>query len=392
LKFVLKKLKGFRGVSEQLQLVRYFTLNKLLIATGIIAFIFLVVFWIWWNREVTFVVENDGDSQVIEDKLPVSSIAGIACQNYSKRPVAIMMSSDLETRPLSGISQADIVFEIPVTPSGITRIMAVFQCEEPEEIGSIRSARESFIQLAGGLGAIFVHWGGEKEALNKLNDGILDNIDAMKYETEYFYRKKGRLMPHNGFINPDKILKAIIDLGYDHKDDFAGYSHGKAKNTKNISNIAETLLIEYPSPFNIMWEYDPVNKIYKRIRGDKPEIDKNNGKQVEASVVVVIETTSEYISLDYLNVNLIGGGEARIYQNGVIIPARWQKGAGFSEKLYFYNNEDKEIELVPGKIWVEIITTELMRLTNFKAKRVSPNNIIHDYVIAGFRFLSDKTI
>src|SRR5437870_3059468 len=74
-----------------------------------------------------------------------SSIAGLKCDNAQRRPVAVMMPSDPEAKPLSGISAADLVMEMPVTPNGVTRFMAIFQCQTPKEIGSVRSAREDFI-------------------------------------------------------------------------------------------------------------------------------------------------------------------------------------------------------------------------------------------------------
>src|SRR3989344_2427674 len=86
--------------------------------------------------------------------LPESDLSGERCQNAKRRPIAVMLSSDPETRPLSGIGAADLVFEMPVTDGGVTRMMTVFQCEQPKEIGSIRSARSDFIPWVHGLGAV----------------------------------------------------------------------------------------------------------------------------------------------------------------------------------------------------------------------------------------------
>lgn len=175
-------------------------LNKLLIITGTIVFILTIVFIVWWNKEITI---NNGISIINKNETPRSLITELDCPSTEVRPIAVMLASDPEARPLSGISQADMVFEMPVDPTGITRFMAVFQCEKPKEIGSIRSARNDFIPLAASLGTIFAHWGGEHDALEKLDNHILDNIDALKYEGETFYRKAGTRPPHNGFTNMD---------------------------------------------------------------------------------------------------------------------------------------------------------------------------------------------
>src|SRR6185369_17960250 len=69
-----------------------------------------------------------GPGSLTETKKP-SSIAGLNCDTAQRRPVAVMLASDPEARPLSGIGQADAVVEMPVTPNGVTRYMAIYQCE-----------------------------------------------------------------------------------------------------------------------------------------------------------------------------------------------------------------------------------------------------------------------
>lgn len=332
------------------------SLNNLLILLGVISLVLLIVFWFWWgNKEIDI---NNPLSPATKNNLPESSIAGISCNNYARRPIAVMMPPDSITRPLSGIDGGDIVFEMPVTPGGVTRLMVVYQCEEPPEIGSIRSAREDFIPLAAGLKAIYAHWGGEHEALKKLNGHIIDNIDAMIYENVYFYRKKGIPQPHNGFTSFEKLLKGSRDLKYSLDDKFSGYAHlDKKDSPKNIINLADSISVNYAHPYNVEWNYDANSNSYQRLRGDQPEIDKNTDTQVSANVVVVMETTSTFTNKDYLTVITTGEGTATVYQNSIKINGKWSKDPSqLDSKLFFYDNEGVEIKFTPGNIWVEILT------------------------------------
>ncbi len=299
-----------------------------------------------------------GVSNSTEQK--VSSIAGLDCDNAQRRPVAVMMPSDPEARPLSGLSQADAVVEMPVTPDGITRLMAVFQCQTPKEIGSIRSAREDFIPLAGSFNAIYAHWGGEHGALDELDNHVLDNVDALKYEGSTFYRKNNIPKPHNGFSTLDLIISRAKDLGYDLSKDFAGYPHTDAEPTRNLSNIADNIAIDYVSPNNVNWKYDSGTHIYARSRGGSPEIDRNNNEQIQASVVVVVHTTWHILRKgdQYIVVNTTGQGTAEVYQNGIRIDGSWKKDpSSKTSKLSFYDSSGKEIKFRPGAIWIEIETT-----------------------------------
>lgn len=333
-------------------------LNKILIIAGSAAVITLVAFFIWWNSENSFIINNGdiGSDNISGDLGTRSSISGISCNTYSRRPIAIMLSGDPETRPLSGISEADMIFEMPVTPSGINRFMAVFQCGEPTEVGSIRSAREDFIPLAAGFNAIYAHWGGEREALAKLDGHVIDNIDGLKFDGTVFYRKKGVPMPHNGFTNLDRLTEQAKKFKYSLENKFTGYKHEDKEQVKSLNNIAEEIIVDYPSPYNVKWIYDSASAKYKRLRSDKPETDRNTSEQIWVKTVIVLKTGWKYQSKDYMRVDTQGSGEIMVYQGGVVQSGRWEKSASsLDSKLYFYDNDGKEIVFLPGNKWVEIV-------------------------------------
>lgn len=330
------------------------SLNKILILTGAITLIFVISFIVWWNKEI---IINNGISILNKDERIRSLITGLDCPSADVRPIAVMLASDPETRPLSGISQADIVFEMPVDPTGITRFMAVFQCEKPKEIGSVRSARNDFLTLAAGLETIFAHWGGEHDVLEKLDNQIIDNVDALKYEGEIFYRKAGARPPHNGFTNLELLTKKAKDLKYDLNNSFSGYLHQEKEPKKNLSNLTDRISVNYPGRYAVDWTYNSETNLYSRSRGGSAETDKDNGQIVKAGVVIVMNTTSKFLREQYISVNVQGKGITRIYQNGGVINGTWEKDLiRLDSKLYFYDDSGREIQFVPGKIWVEIVT------------------------------------
>src|SRR5699024_9329825 len=56
------------------------------------------------------------------------------------RIVSVMVNNHPAARPQSGLSQADLVFEI-LAEGNITRLLAMFQSEKPDIVGPVRSAR-----------------------------------------------------------------------------------------------------------------------------------------------------------------------------------------------------------------------------------------------------------
>ena len=76
-------------------------------------------------------------------------------------------------RPSAGLNQADVVFEEPVEGS-ITRLLAVFQCQQAPLVGDLRSAREPDVGILSQLSdPIFVHAGGIDPVLALLADAPL---------------------------------------------------------------------------------------------------------------------------------------------------------------------------------------------------------------------------
>lgn len=325
--------------------------TRLLLGAGTIAAVFAVFFAVFWfsDSDSGWIVNRNGSGEVVVSD--PSPITGQSCANRTRRPAIVMLAGDPEARPLAGLNQADIIFEMPVTPNGINRFMAVFQCEEPEEIGSIRSAREDFLPLASVFNPIYAHWGGEHHALELLNSGVLDNVNALIYDGTVFYRKNSVKPPHNGFTTIANLFDIAGRLGYSEENTFAGFPHSSKKPERSLSNMVSSFDINYPAPFNVNWQYDEASNTYKRSRGEEPEIDANTGQQINPSVVVVMKTTSTPIDWQYIRVQTKGKGEAEFYQNGIRIAGTWENDG---ENLKFRDQSGEEIEFAPGRIWISI--------------------------------------
>lgn len=314
------------------------TINQVLAGAGVAALLALILAlrWLLGDGTTTFqrpTIGPDTTEQVSE------------CSTTDQRPVAIMLASDPEARPLSGIASANMVFEMPVTPNGITRMMGVFWCHRPKEIGSIRSARQDFIPLAQGLGAILAHWGGEQDALALLNSKTIDNIDGLVYDGSVYWRKAAVPRPHNGFTSLESLLIQATKLGYT-----TTRQRAKAPEPTRGSSEGLEVRIAWPQRMSVTFTFDPATSTYLRWRGGTPEIDRLTGSQVAASAVVVLETESSFVRDQYIRVRTTGTGVATIYQNGTELRALWQKATATSP-LALTDQSGKAITLAPGLQW-----------------------------------------
>ncbi|MBP7061099.1 MAG: DUF3048 domain-containing protein, partial [Candidatus Moranbacteria bacterium] len=257
------------------------TKQKLILLAVVIALGWVVYHFTIGNKEMRKPIELNNKNQSPLTNAgpantgPVGQISGVPCDNWNRRPVAVMQPVDSQARPVAGFSQADMVFEMPNPAAGIfvTRLMGVYQCGNPEEIGSIRSARHDYIDIAKGLDAIFVGWGGSAFALAKLNAGVIDNLDCNDQGghsgSKYCFRKE-RTGPmrieDTGYIKFAKVWEAAKDFGYNMESRFAGYPHQEDA-ALDARPTGGHLRIGYPGIMEAEYDYDRETNSYKRVWG-----------------------------------------------------------------------------------------------------------------------------
>lgn len=337
-------------------------------------------------------ISGNTDPDKIVNEGPVSPISGLACENWNKRPVAVMQPSDLQARPAAGFSEADMVIEMPAYTGSVTRLMGVYICNIPKEIGAIRSSRHDYIALAAGLDAVFIHWGGSHFALDLLKEKIINSVDCMtsNYCARWPVGGKMRL-EDTGHIAKEKVLQMMTDLKFRNESKFGGYAH-QAEAPMEERPEAGHLRVAFKSPYDVAYDYDKNTNSYLRTWGDEADFDKNNNQRVAPKNVVVLFAESEQITTDqdyvnkgltdpwknveeikktgvesisgrYNNVQIgdpwydsIDSGEAHYYLNGKEYSGSWKKDRSkLDSKLFFYDQSGEEMKFVPGQIWVDIL-------------------------------------
>jgi hypothetical protein len=366
--------------------------KKIIIA--LVAIIIVAVAFMLFRKKAPVKQIDLTSGPVRLDQGEVSPISGLACDNWQKRPVAVMQPSDVQARPAAGFSEADMVFEMPAYTSSVTRLMGVYLCNLPKEIGAIRSSRHDYIALAAGLDAVFVHWGGSHFALDLLKNKIIDNIECLTYEGKYCFRwpLTGIMrVEDSGHVTADSVVQAIKDLGYSSEDKFSGYPH-QAEAPEDQRPNGGHLRVAFANPYDVTYDYDKATNSYLRTWNETADTDRNNGQRIAPKNVVVMFAKSEQITTeqDYVGQGLqdpwagieeikktgvesISGrynnveigdpwydnsdsGEAHYYLNGQEYAGTWKKDRSkLDSKLTFYDNNGNEMLFVPGQIWVEIL-------------------------------------
>ena len=312
--------------------------------------------------ESQYTIANEGD---------VNPITGQACENWNRRSIAFMQPADLAARPLAGLSQADMVIEMPAVYGSITRLMGVYGCNIPEEVGSLRSARHDFVHIAKSLDSIYVHWGRAdiEEFKEVLNSGIIDdmncNNDAGKSAGQYCFRKEGMERGvDSGYAKFSELMVGAKAFGYSTENKFVGYPHQEEAALDQRPN-GGNLRVAYAKPFDAEYDYDKASNSYFRTWGGVADTDRNTKQRIAPKNVVVMIADAAPIKVgeQYVNVQIgdpwfdqADSGSAFFYMNGQQYKGTWKKDKSkIDSKLFFYDESGQEIKFVPGQIWVDII-------------------------------------
>ena len=134
-----------------------------------------------------------------------------------KRPVAIVINNAYEALPQSGISKAEIMYEVPVEGE-LVRLMGIFQDIDADKIGPVRSARHYFLDYAFDNDAIFVHYGTSPKTdtnIKKYNSPSLNGLGTKwSLGTLMFTSDPNRTAPHDKYTSGDGIMAGWNKAGY----------------------------------------------------------------------------------------------------------------------------------------------------------------------------------
>ena len=339
------------------------------------------------------ITEKGKDERVVFDEsFPKTEECPINGAKYSKpqkqwwekhRPLGIMIENHQEARPQSGLSYADVVYEA-VAEGGITRLLAVYYCQDAGIIGPVRSARTYFLDFISEYGdyPLYAHVGGANtpgpaDALGQIGDygwKLYNDLNEFSISYPTFKRDYDRLgrtvaTEHTMYSSTDKLwtyaakkrkLTNKDEDGNSWDENFVKYSFKEdTKETERPASQAITFNFwEGYNDYEVVWTYDKTTNLYVRTSGGAPHKDKNNDKQITAKNVVVLFMTERRANDGYEgNLHMLygtkGTGRAAIFLDGQEIKGTWSKKDRTS-RLILRDNRGREIKINRGPIWFAI--------------------------------------
>jgi len=304
--------------------------------------------------------------------------------NWEKRrPMGIMIENHKDARPQSGLSSADIIYEA-VAEGGITRFMGVFYCKDASIVGPVRSARIYFIRMLQEYGEypLYAHVGGANTEgpanalgeIQKLGWGLYNDLNQFAVPFPYFWRDYERLpnraTEHTVYSSTTKLwqyakdkrkLSNVDEDGVKWNKNFVSWKFkddAKTADRGSIGSVTFGFWNSFASDFQVIWKYNSVNNSYSRSNGGQQHIDKDTGKPLETKNVIVVFAKESPANDGYdgghILYKLIGSGDGYLFQDGKKEEITWEKEDAES-RIKFYDNNSKEVSMVRGQVFVEIL-------------------------------------
>jgi Protein of unknown function (DUF3048) N-terminal domain/Protein of unknown function (DUF3048) C-terminal domain len=273
-------------------------------------------------------------------------------------PLAIMIDDVAAARPQSGLSSASIVYQAMID-SLANRYMLIFQEGTATDIGPVRSARPYYVSWAAEYKALFGHFGGDAETLQRVIPAMsayIYNEDDLSHGSCPYHRIATRPAPHNAYTNSSALISCAAKRDYP-----AVYQALPTRTFVDDTPAGErpasqTISIPYVSE-KISYLYDPVIDSYFRFVNGQTEIDPANGQPVMArDIVVLFQPYAIVPSLDEMRpkVTNVGSGKAIVFEEGRAIAGTWKKPSNVA-LTQVYDAQGKPIPLVRGELFIQSV-------------------------------------
>ena len=335
---------------------------KLFALLFFVAVITIVVLTLFTPESSNNVIDSTKEESAKADEIYYSPLTGVESKNKDIATAAvtcIMIENSTDARPQSGLRDAGVVYEA-LAEGGISRFMAVYQENEPEYLGPIRSARLTFVHFAKQYQCAYVHVGGATNAIDELKAAGYRDINAGFYEEKYVSRKisKGRYAPHNVYSRFSWLNKLSYEKGWTSSSftPFARIQADTINEVETLDALNINIKLSGDPSYNPSFAYDAASNTYLRShqRGGAHMDRAEDGSLTQISPTVVIAMKVRTVArpgTPYSDYVSTGENECFVFQDGTVIAGKWKRNS-VDDPLKFYDANGEEILLNRGQTWI----------------------------------------
>ena len=267
------------------------------------------------------------------------------------RVLAVKIDNTANAHPQVGLAMADVVY-IEQVEGGVTRLVAIFASQQPKEVGPVRSARITDIDLLRQYGTVALAYSGS-------NNGVASNLKRAKLKLlsndvdhRGFRRSGSRPAPYNVIGDPRELLKRAGGGVSAPKQ--VGYEFGPLPSG---GRPAKSVLMRYPmATVGAVWSAD--RKRWLLSMDGRSDMAAEGGQLGAATFIVQYAkvTASRFVDVNGVatpRTDTVGFGPALIFREGQVFNAKWRRPKATAPTEYTIGGHTASF--APGTVWVALI-------------------------------------
>jgi hypothetical protein len=275
-------------------------------------------------------------------------------------PVLVVKIDDTSyAHPQVGLRSADIIY-IEQVEGGLTRLAAIFSSTIPEQIGPVRSARISDLELLAQYGKVgFAYSGAQRKLLPEIANANLFDVGANKYGPHFYANSPERIAPYAMMLSaPELMAEANIRGATFATSSPMGWSFGeKPQGLTQISGAS----ISWPAAkYEARWS--AAERRWLLFHDGRPNLDETGYQLGSPTIVVQLVSITDSIYRDKVGgvtpfSATVGSGSCYLLRDGGYLPCRWERATPESGTT-FTDVNGMDIHFAPGQIWFALTSEE----------------------------------
>ncbi len=284
----------------------------------------------------------------------ISPLTG-ACSHAENSVLIVKIDDVAGARPQRGLNSADVILVEPVE-GGLTRLMAVFQSDDPIEVGPVRSARITDLDLVTAFGTPgFAYSGATTKLRPMLDEGHLQLVGAPQGQYGFF-RVDTQDAPHNLIANTSALLSRIKDKNAARLVSATSWKFGSDESSGLVTHSVTLQWAAAEKTFT----WDPALKQWLIKVYDSPLESMRccaaTLERATTTTVFVMQTVLQDNPIKFHNGTVtpypqtVGEGTGWVLTNGMRIEATWKRPTVYDLPRWF-RADGSEISIQPGRVW-----------------------------------------
>lgn len=270
--------------------------------------------------------------------------------------VGIKVENAQEAYPLSGLDEAEVVYE-ELVEGGVTRFMAMYHCNDSGKVGPVRSARSVDPGIMVPITKILTFSGANgpvREVLDKAGIVLIEEGAASDVFTRV--ERPGLGSEHTLYANSAKA-RAFGAKKYEEPPPSPVFKFG---NLDGDTKRAKTIDISFSDLTNIRYVYSGGG--YERFQPTEQAFELEESGQLEVENVLIEEhVVNNSKTIKDVNGNPsteiadeTGSGRAVLFRDGQAIEGKWSRES-LDDLVKFETASGDEMVFSEGNVWIHLL-------------------------------------